>query len=139
MVQNCFISNIVRQSLLGTKFGFPEGLTFLRDLFDGKDRSNCKLDMQCLFSFDGFSPNDPKHEPSPHALYPAEKAVKARQIPLKLLVVPPCTGVRIIRIFLELAESINPLAQAIAIRRWFLPYLLKYFLKVRSSRLRTNN
>lgn len=52
--------------------GFPDGQPFLKDLYDGKDRSN----MHCLLSFDGFSPNDPKHELSPNALYSAEKAAK---------------------------------------------------------------
>lgn len=45
MVQNCFLRNIVRYSLLGTEFGFPEGLTVLKDLYDGKDRSDCELSV----------------------------------------------------------------------------------------------
>ena len=91
--------------MLGTEFGVPEGLAFPKDLHDGKDRSNCELDIQCLLSFDRFSPSDPKHEPSPHILYPAEKAAKARQISLKLQVVPLCTDGRIILIFLELMKT----------------------------------
>lgn len=48
MVQNCFLENIVRQSLLGTEFGFLEILTVLNELYGGKGRSNCELNMQCL-------------------------------------------------------------------------------------------
>jgi len=55
--------------------------------------------------FDGVSPDDPRHEPSPHGLYPAEKATKARQISLKMLAVPLCTGGKIILTLLELTRT----------------------------------
>lgn len=55
--------------------------------------------------FDGVSPDNPKHEPCPYALYPAEREAKARTISLKLLVASPCTGGRIILTFLEIKKT----------------------------------